>query len=60
MIAPTCDRCRQELHDFGALAFSPPILNPDGTPSRDVDKYHLCETCWQEFKRWLEQSEQYR
>ena len=55
MITPNCDRCHQELQDFGALAFSPPQTLPDDCPARDVEKYHLCATCWQEFKCWLEQ-----
>jgi hypothetical protein len=54
MISPTCDKCNRELQDFGALAFSPPETQPDGSSGREVEKYHLCASCWQEFKLWLE------
>ena len=27
MIKPICDKCKQELNDFGALLFSPPNNN---------------------------------
>jgi hypothetical protein len=60
MIHPNCDRCHQELQDFGALAFSPPETQPDGACGREVEKYHLCASCWQEFKRWLEQQTKIR
>ncbi|HEY2826661.1 MAG TPA: hypothetical protein VGJ04_03590 [Pirellulales bacterium] len=55
MINPTCDKCGSELREFGALAFSPPHSLPDDTPGREVEKYHLCQSCWLEFTRWLEQ-----
>ena len=54
MISPTCDKCGGELEEFGALAFSPPETLADDTPGREVEKYHLCQSCWLEFKRWLE------
>ena len=60
MISPNCDRCNRELQDFGALAFSPPETQPDGSCGREVEKYHLCADCWQELKRWLEQPKQSR
>lgn len=47
MISPKCDKCLQELTDFGALAFSPP--NTDG----QVTKYHLCVSCFNLLKAWL-------
>ena len=55
MISPNCDKCGTELQEFGAIALSPPEALPDGSCRREVDKYHLCARCWQEFKRWLEQ-----
>lgn len=40
-IKPICDRCKQELTDFGALMFSP----PEGS---NVTKYHICKQCYAE------------
>lgn len=60
MINPNCDRCHRELQDFGALAFSPPETQSDGSCGREVEKYHLCANCWEEFKRWVEKSEDSR
>jgi hypothetical protein len=54
MIAPCCDKCGAELENYGAIALSPPESGPDGSCGREVEKYHLCATCWREFKRWLE------
>lgn len=39
-INPNCDRCGQELTQYGALLFSPP--NREG----DVHKYHICVDCY--------------
>ena len=39
-ITPKCNKCGKELHDFGALLFSP----PDGE-SKTI-KYHLCKNCY--------------
>lgn len=41
-IKPVCDKCGNELEDFGGILLSPPDEN-----SR-VDKLHLCKTCYQE------------
>jgi hypothetical protein len=41
-IAPTCDKCKQELTAFGGLLFSP----PDDTGT--VQKLHLCAPCYEE------------
>ncbi len=49
MIAPKCDKCLQELTDFGALAFSPP--NAEG----QVTKYHLCVGCFDLLNTWLKE-----
>jgi hypothetical protein len=48
------------LQDFGELAFSPLETQPDGSCGREVETYHLCAACWQEFKRWLELSQDLR
>jgi hypothetical protein len=53
MITPSCDKCGIELQDYGAIALSPPETLSDGSRGREVGKYHLCASCWQEFKRWL-------
>ena len=42
MINPTWDRYHRELQDVGALAFSPPETQPDGSCGREVENYHLC------------------
>ncbi len=39
-IKPRCNFCKKELHDFGALLFSPPRKR--GV----VKKYHLCKSCY--------------
>ncbi len=49
MIAPKCDKCHDELTDFGALAFSPP--DTDG----QVTKYHLCVRCFDLLQQWLKE-----
>jgi hypothetical protein len=37
------------------IALSPPATLPDGSSGREVEKFHLCASCWQEFRRWLDQ-----
>jgi hypothetical protein len=39
-IKPTCDKCGQELLEFGAILFSP----PDSTSM--VKKFHICRPCY--------------
>jgi hypothetical protein len=39
-IRPTCDKCGQELTDFGAILLSP----PDSVNM--VRKFHICQTCY--------------
>lgn len=39
-IAPKCDKCGQELTEFGALLFSPPNENSE------VKKLHVCQACY--------------
>lgn len=40
-IKPTCDRCRKELEEFGAILLSPP--NKDNT----IRKFHICKKCYE-------------
>jgi hypothetical protein len=53
MIRPKCDKCGNELQAYGGLAFSPPETMPDDSPSRQVDKIHICVKCWRDFMAWL-------
>jgi hypothetical protein len=46
-IKPTCDKCIQELVDYGGLLFSPPDND------RKVTKYHLCKKCFAEIEKTL-------
>lgn len=39
-IQPKCDKCNNELQEFGAILLSPP--REDGT----VKKFHLCRDCY--------------
>jgi hypothetical protein len=52
-IKPKCDKCGNELKEYGGLAFSPPRTLPDESPSLDVNKYHICADCWRKFLEWL-------
>lgn len=49
MINPTCDKCKQELTEFGALLFSPPKENK-------VTKYHLCVACYDDITDKLQKA----
>ena len=40
MIKPTCDKCKNELDDFGGIILSPPNEN------NQVSKYHICKDCY--------------
>jgi len=46
-IAPTCDKCGNELTDFGGILLSPPDQD-----SR-VIKFHLCKSCYAEIAATL-------
>lgn len=48
-IKPTCDKCKNELTDFGAIALSPP------DDENKVVKYHLCKKCYAKFSDWLDE-----
>ncbi len=39
-IKPICDKCKQELTDFGGILFSPPDQNST------VKKLHICQSCY--------------
>ena len=43
-IKPTCDRCKKELNDFGAILFSPP------NKENSVKKFHICKDCYNKIK----------
>ena len=47
-IKPTCDKCKQDLDDFGALLFSPP------DEKNNVKKFHLCKDCYNSLVQKLE------
>jgi len=42
MIRPICDKCKQELKEFGAILLSPPDEN------NQTKKLHLCKQCYKE------------
>lgn len=46
-IKPTCDKCKQELVDFGAILLSPP------DPENKVKKFHICKECYAEIEKKL-------
>jgi hypothetical protein len=46
-IKPVCDKCKQELIDFGGILLSPP--DKDGM----VKKWHLCNGCYIEITKDL-------
>lgn len=39
MITPVCDICGEDMKEFGALIFSPPIID-------QVVKQHICIHCY--------------
>ena len=47
-IKPICDKCKNELNDYGALLFSPPNLD------NDVKKYHICKDCYNKIINTIE------
>ncbi len=48
-IRPTCDKCKQELTDFGAILLSPP------NEEQMVRKFHLCKECYENLvQSWSE------
>lgn len=47
-IQPKCDKCAEELVDFGAILLSPP--DEDAM----VKKFHICKTCYENYAQGLE------
>lgn len=43
-IKPTCDKCGNELNEFGAILLSPPDIE------NKVRKFHLCVDCYKKFE----------
>jgi hypothetical protein len=41
-IKPVCDKCKQELTDYGGILFSPP------NKENMVRKWHICKKCYAE------------
>jgi hypothetical protein len=41
-IKPICDKCKQELTEFGGILLSPP------DKEAMVKKWHLCKGCYEE------------
>ena len=39
-IKPKCDKCKEELKEFGAILLSPP------DKKSTVKKFHLCKKCY--------------
>lgn len=46
-IKPKCDKCKEELEDFGGILLSPP------DKENKVEKFHLCKNCFEEIKNSL-------
>lgn len=46
-ISPTCDKCKQELTEFGAILFGPP------NHENEVKKFHICRLCYDQIKEEL-------
>jgi len=46
-IKPQCDRCNDELREYGAILLSPP--SSDST----VEKFHICPDCYKEILKLI-------
>lgn len=46
-IIPKCDKCKEELSDFGGILLSPP------DDKNMVRKFHLCKKCYEEISKEL-------
>ena len=44
-IQPKCDKCKEELKDFGAILLSPP------NKKNEVKKFHICKGCYKEMAK---------
>jgi len=49
-IKPVCDKCKNELDDFGGILLSPPDLD------NNVKKSHLCKKCYKDVMNALKES----
>lgn len=47
-IAPKCDKCKEELKDFGGILLSPP------DEKNMVRKFHLCRKCYEGISRVID------
>lgn len=47
-ITPKCDKCKDELSDFGGILLSPP------DDENMVRKFHLCRKCYEEISREID------
>jgi len=47
-ISPTCDKCGQELTDYGAIILSPP------NKQSEVKKLHICQACYQQIQALID------
>lgn len=56
MISPKCDKCKEELEEFGAIILSPPIFPGDSTPLLEglTYKFHICRKCSVGLLDWME------
>jgi len=50
MIAPKCDKCDKELHEFGAILLSPP------DEKSNVKKLHICVECYSELMKIINEN----
>jgi hypothetical protein len=47
MIRPICDKCKEELDDFGGILLSPP------NEKSEVKKFHICKKCYEKMEKEL-------
>jgi hypothetical protein len=47
MITPVCDKCDEELTEFGAIVYGPP--DSEGK----CYKWHVCVRCYETIIDWL-------
>jgi hypothetical protein len=46
-ITPTCNKCKKELNEFGAILLSPP------DKKNKTEKKHLCKKCYNQINENL-------
>ncbi|MBU4070002.1 MAG: hypothetical protein KJ646_03385 [Nanoarchaeota archaeon] len=49
-IKPVCEKCKNELEDFGGILLSPPDEN------EKVKKSHLCKSCYEKIINEIKES----